>query len=201
MKNSVIIFLIICLTSCSKNENDNIPILPEITEVGANTFGCNVNDYLLIPREAYELNYNQNGVPFGKGISMEGDYYNSANTFSWRQFTVYNYKYRNNFYSIIFKLPNFPTMTIGTYNWGNSVYENEIVVEVYYLNNKTNEHQFYESHDFSGKLVVTKKEISTRIFSGTFTGIIKNRDGTKEIKIENGRFDMNLSTINNHFFP
>lgn len=201
MKNSIFVFIIITIFSCSINNDSGVLKLPEATEVGANTFGCYVNGYLLIPRESDQVHYNQNGVPFGKGISMEGDYYSSNNTFSWRQFTVENNKYRNYFYSIEFILPNFPTMTVGTYDWGNNVYDNEIVVNVYYQNYQTNEHQLYRSNDFSGKLIITKKDISTHIFSGTFKGIIKNQDGTKEIEIKDGRFDMNLMTINNHYFP
>ena len=201
MKNAILLFIIIAFSSCSKDDNGSVLKLPEVTEVGANTFGCYINGFLLIPREAYKLSYNQNGVPSGKGIRMEGDYYNADNSFSWRQFTVYNYKNRNNYYSIEFKLPNFPSMPIGTYDWGTSVYENEIVVNVYYINIETNEHQFYTSHDLSGKLIVTKKDNVSHTFSGTFFGTIKNQDGTKEIEIKDGRFDMNLMTINNHFFP
>lgn len=202
MNKKLFICLFIFLFSCSnENSNEENLTLPPISERGANTFGCYINDFLLIPRDADEISYNQNGVPFGKGIKMEGDYYNSDNTFSWRQFTVVNYKNKKNYYSIRFKLPNFPNMFEGSYIWGDSEHENEIVVMVFYTNSQTNEHQIYISNDSSGILHITKKDNSSSIFAGTFNGTLKNQDGTKQIEIKEGRFDMNLRTVNNHFFP
>ena len=53
--------------------------------------------------------------------------------------------------------------------------------------------------DYSGKLIITRKD--SYIFSGTFSGTLKDIDGTKEIKLTNGTFDFNLKSINAHIFP
>lgn len=140
-------------------------------------------------------------MPSGKGISMERDYYNADNTFSYRRFVIYNCRERKDFYAIEFEIPNFPTMINGTYIWGDNLYENEIIVKVYYLNNTTKEHQFYMSNNLPGNLVVSKNDSASHIFSGIFNGKLKSIDGTKEIEITNGRFDLNLATVNNHYVP
>ena len=130
---------------------------------------------------------------------MEGDYYDSENTFSHRNFTVTNYINKNNYYSIEFQLPNFPNMQAGKFDFGNSVYENKIVVIVTFFDTKTNKRFFFKSTDYSGKLIITRKD--SYIFSGTFSGTLKDIDGTKEIKLTNGTFDFNLKSINAHIFP
>ena len=200
MNKIILICFLGFLISCSRSD-DEILRLPDVTEVGANTFGCYINDYLFIPREAVKLRYNQNGVAIGRGITMDGDYYNSGNTFSHRVFTIVNNKEDKNYYSMRFDLPNFPTLIAANYDWGDNVKENEIFVSLFYKNIKTGESQLYTSKDLSGKLIVTKKENTTHVFAATFSGTLKNEDGSKMIEIKDGRFDLNLATINDHYFP
>lgn len=202
MKKIVLLIVVIVFSGCTKDKvTEEIIQIPAITEVGANTFGCTIDGFLLIPRDGTPLHYNQNGVCLNKGTSMEGDYYNSDNSHSFRYMKIYNYRKRNKYYSIEFYIPNFPTMGIGTFDWGNDLYGNDIVVSIYYLDNQTNTHEFFKSENLSGKLVITKRDNINHIFSGIFSGKLKNLDGTKEIKITDGRFDYNLQTVNNHIYP
>ena len=202
MKKLILLLFSLFLTiNCSRDNDESserfVAVLPQETQKGANTFGCFIDDFLFVPRDGNPLVYNQNGVCLNKGISMEGDYYNSDNTLSHRDFEINNY--RDNNYSIGFQLPNFPDMQASEFDFGNSVYEDKIVIIVTFFDNKTNKRYFFRSNNYSGKLIITRKD--NHIFSGTFSGILKEIEGTKEIKLTNGVFDFDLTSVNTHIYP
>ena len=55
----------------------------------------------------------------------------------------------------------------------------------------------YRSFNNSGNLEFTRLDINNGVYSGTFTVKLKNKDDENDIiEITNGRFDINLNTVN-----
>ena len=64
-----------------------------------------------------------------------------------------------------------------------------------------NKWQYYSSYENSGKVTITKYDFANRIVSGVFNAKLRLKDGTKEIEITNGRFDIKWSTLDKTSFP
>jgi hypothetical protein len=60
---------------------------------------------------------------------------------------------------------------------------------------------YYGSYENSGKVIITRYDLNNTVISGNFNGKLKLKNGTQEIEIQNGRFDINKLTIDNTIFP
>ncbi len=60
---------------------------------------------------------------------------------------------------------------------------------------KTGKYEIYGSYENSGKIIVTRGDKEKLILSGTFSGKLKEVDGEEIIEIKDGRFDINLKTL------
>ena len=202
MKNLAIIltFTILFFTSCSKKDDEpQIPIdqLPAITTIGANTAGCIINGLILVPK---------NGSQSIGGAAINGLNLIKGNNFwpnknDYWQLEIANKKDVNGL-GIFLWIKNMQNGN-GDYNIGQSNGElyadgpnnNQLIAGVSINGiNKT----FYSSVN-SGMIKIIRSDLATgiSIYSGTFSGILYNKDNkTETIQISEGRFDINNLTLN-----
>ena len=193
MKNQTIKIYLVLLTTlllgCSENENIVLPEtkdeLPPITQTGANTFGCLIDGNVFIPKD--KTGYTPPGGGTPKGIEILGN--NSVFVIQARNYT--------NIYIYIYIPENLPIKT--TYKFGSSPGVS------YGLNSPNLPHLFciinnkkFLSSKNSGEITFTKANFNSKIYSGVFNLTLKNQDNPNEtLEIKDGRFDINLITIDN----
>ena len=173
--------IILCSSQCKKNKT-NPPLtelekLPPITQTGANTFGCLVDGVAWLPNGRKP----QNG---GSNIQLYVD-----PTFQGGAFYVTGHQY-NNFQSKI-SFGSGGCTTGGLFDISlpfQSISYNR-------FNNTVNTCEF-SSFDIGtyrkGFFNISRYDLSTGIFSGTFEFTIKSQGCGDTIKITNGRFDVKL---------
>ena len=60
-----------------------------------------------------------------------------------------------------------------------------------------NNNFYYNSYENSGTIIITRFDTKNRILSGTFSAkLVNETDSTDIIEVANGRFDINLQTVN-----
>ena len=199
MKTTLFI-LFILLTGCSK-DNSGGPILslPPETQVGANTFGCLINNKLVIPRDG-------EGSIMGpaKGAYFFGGYPNATDYY---EIDIRDYKsYKTS--KILIHLQSVHLIGIGNYqidvsNGNNSIDGlNNNYINCRVFNKKTNSYQYYRSFENSGTCIITRYDFDNRIISGKFTAVLLNSgDLNDKISINIGRFDFNWGTLDQTYFP
>lgn len=191
-KQTFKIFFILITTlflSCSNNE-DLVELvtedsLPPITQIGTNTFGCLVNGKVFVPKD--KTGYTPPGGGTPKGIEILGD--NSVFVIQARNYTniaIYIYIPEN--------LPKQTTYLFGespgvSYGLNSPVYAHIFCI----INNKK-----YLSFENSGMIDFTKANFNDKIYAGIFNSKLRNQDSPNDfIEIKDGRFDINLITIDN----
>ncbi len=171
------------LTTCKDRTTEEFQDrLPPITQNGANTAGCLVNGKVLIPR-----NGTRNlGGPSAYGLSI-------SRLYGSFRLDIKNYKNGGFVHMYIRKLDDNKVI----YNIEQSDGEpfephsnsSESQLYVAYNNN------IYISSTNSGTINITKS--SYPIISGTFSASLYNKDNPSEkINITDGRFDINVATLN-----
>ncbi len=109
MKTIQILFIAItcfAIISCKKSVNQ-LSLLPPITDTGANTFGCLVNNIASLPKNGNPTW----STPFGKeGVSV---IFGS----DWIEFYVGNYQDGKPINSMMIHLQNVQQLKSGDYNW------------------------------------------------------------------------------------
>lgn len=184
--------LLISLTSCKTYGDDEfIPSLPPITTTGENTFGCYIDGNLLTPR---------NGTGY-QGASDDG--------MSWwsdsqeRDLTIRDYK------SGTGGMLNFHFDDIALHGEGEFTI-NESLCDYYLSNNNNNisitcswwdantqANRWYCSMENSGTVTILKYDPVNTILSGTFSCSMQEKTNPDHIiEITEGRFDLNLYTVN-----
>ena len=177
--------------------------LPAETQVGANTFGCVINNQVFYPRDG-----RYGGFPSGS-IHKAITFWDSGiyTSWVWNEIEVGNYNNSKPISSMIVHLQNLNTIGVGNYLWGIATFQNSIDGPMYnYLycsvfNSTTNTYDNYGSYDNSGKVTITRYDLPNRIVSGTFSGMLKIQNGTQLLEIQNGRFDLKWSTLDSTPFP
>jgi hypothetical protein len=193
MKKQIIkiclLFITTLFLSCSEN-NNLIPtvaeeVLPPITQTGENTFGCLVNGAVFIPKDKTGYTAPGGGTP--QGIEILGD--NSVFVIQARNYintAIYIYIPEN--------LPEQKTYVFDespgvSYGLNSPNYAHIFCV----INNKK-----YLSFEDSGLIDFTKANFDNKIYAGIFNVKLRNQDNPEEfIEIKDGRFDINLITIDN----
>jgi|TARA_B110000240_G_scaffold192433_1_gene236590 hypothetical protein len=192
-KNLQIILLLAVFTFFNCSNNDD-PIeqdqLPPITQTGANTFGCVINSETLIPKDS-------NGVPNAKGLEayykdnetfiVDANNYNDSNSNGKLYLYIYNLNSEGSYSldqseglsSFHFK-PNYSHLWCRVYD-------------------KITGNKKYISTTNSGTVQITKFDEINNIVSGVFNNLtlVNIDDSNDTIQIINGRFDINLNTVNN----
>jgi hypothetical protein len=189
LKTAILLFAI---TFLKCENNDPQEQLPPITQTGANTFSCIINGEILIPKDA-KGNLGGPGGP-RKGLSV---YY-----FQNKNFEIDAGNFRDvggdNIYININNLNS-----IGTYNFGLSSVQPASTFKPDYpycwagiTDNLDNEKR-YLSNTNSGTITITRLDNVNKIISGNFElTVFNNNDPNEIIRITEGRFDINLNTVN-----
>ncbi len=188
MKNTILFFFLLLL-SCSKSDPAEDPLakLPAETQVGANTFGCLINGQVFYPRDDTSTLFNPGGKGFTFWVSPGGPPY------TWRELEIQNLQDAKPANSMMIHLQGLDQIGIGDYVWHESNFQssidglmqNYVYAKIY--NSAVNGWQYYGSYENSGKLTITK---CNNIISGNFSGKLKLMNGTQELEIVNGRFDI-----------
>ncbi len=188
--------------SCSNEDNKNSSCednLPQITTIGVNTFGCCINDNLLIPRDGSgTLGGNDDGMSYFGGYPDITDYY---------ELDIRDFK-SDKTGKILIHMHQVHLNGIGNYiineSNGNHAIDglNHTYLHCRVFDAKTNSYQYYRSFENSGLLKITRYDYANGIISGVFDCVIKNSsDNSDTIKIKQGRFDINGYTLPNISFP
>jgi hypothetical protein len=202
MKKAILLLLITSvlwsLGGCSKDATlaTALDQLPQVTTTGANTAGYIINGKILIPKNG---SASFAGSSYGLRLNYGGNFYPDKNDF-WQLHISNNKDSENNFGIVLY---------IKNMNSGNGIYNinqsngqlsssfniNQIIAGI-----KTNGllNTYYSSND-SGAINITRSDLGygIAIFSGTFSCTLYNKDNTSEtIQVTDGRFDINVATLN-----
>jgi len=197
MKTTILktaILLFITFISCSTNNNEFTPTLPEATQTGQNTFGCYVDGNLLIPR-------NGTGTIYGPDRGMRFWALGSPPNYIYDEITIHDFKSnKDNRMDIHFV--NLHNNGIGSFlikesNCFNQNGANPTINIRCKYNGK-----WYCSIENGGTINITRYDYDNGIVSGTFSCTVQNKDNPNEtIEITQGRFDIHRPTLEFTNFP
>lgn len=201
MKNTILLLLLLFI-SCTKSDPAEDPLakLPAETQVGANTFGCIINGQVFYPRDGTSTLFNSGG----KGLILWGDSSIPIGIGNYGEIEIRNLQNAKPANSMMIHLQGLDQIKTGEYIWHESNFQssidglmqNYVYAKIY--NSLVNGWQYYSSYENSGKLKITKYD---NIISGNFSGKLRLQNGTDEIEILNGRFDINSTTLSSTKFP
>ena len=204
MKTKILLFLtILSLMACSSDDatpQDPFAQLPPETQTGANTFGCIINNQVFYPRDGTGTLFN----PGGRGLILWGDPSVPIGIGNYGEIEINNYQDAKPANSMLIHLQDLNQIGVGEYVWKESNFQSSIdglmqnYVYAKIFDESVNGWRYYGSYENSGKLYITKYN---NIVSGNFNGKLRLLNGTQEIEILNGRFDINSSTVSNTNFP
>ena len=196
MKNLILIVLITVLCfSCGNDDalTTNEKTLPPITQNGANTFGCYIDQLLFIPRDGDgTFNNNDRAVYFIGGYPEATSYY---------EIDVHDYKSEQTA-SIFMHVQSLDANGTGDYiiNESNGLTSidglNHTYMHCRVWRDDVGNYQNYLSYDNSGIINITHYSPSGRLVSGTFSGSVRNyQEPHDTIQIRQGRFDFKWDTL------
>lgn len=193
MKNLLFILIAFLLIGCRDSSDDNSPKLPPETQTGANTFGCLVDGRLFYPRDGtFDIMGNNKAVRYAGSASS---------TYQYDEIYVANFKDGKPINYMYFHIHDLPTKGVGEYVWKESNFnkgidglmQNYLYVRAYDYTTST--WKWYTSYENSGKIIITRYDITNRIVSGTYSGKLRTADGKETIEVTQGRFDINWEKL------
>jgi len=199
MKTTIFSLFLLLLISCSKDNPSNEPnlTLPPETQVGANTFGCNINGKLLVPRGNGTYNGDYPAILWG----------DPGGSINYYELDIMDLK-STKAGKIFIHMQGIHQMGIGTYVIDESNGQTSIdgydhnYMHCRIFNEQTNSFQYYRSYANSGILKITRYDFTNRIISGTFSGKLRNSvNPADEIEVTQGRFDIKWNTLLTTNFP
>ena len=188
-------FLLNLFLCGSCQQDDDQYALPPITQSGENTFGCIINGRVMIPRDGTgTFNLEDNGLRvFGSPESL--DYIEiRVNDFASKKTSgiVIHIEGLHN-------IGEYKVNESNCYQGVDSPSTTNIFCRVYDYKDKI--YRSYCSYSSSGYISITKFE-NDQFIAGEFYCSLRNvDDSSDEIKITEGRFDLNLSTLRSANFP
>lgn len=199
---AIITILFLALLSCTKDDiNDKNFKLPPETQTGANTFGVTINNQVYIPR-------NPTGVSVGN--SAKAVYFWGVTGGMWNEIEVVDGASDTGF-NIIIHLQDLQNIGASQYilkqsNFQKRIYstpQNHIYFKIW--DAKTLNYAYYGSVENEGVVNVFKYEGSLTqdwILSGNFSGkFVRYGNPEDVIYITDGRFDLNLNTLYDQYYP
>ena len=192
-----VLFLTILLGLSCSNNDDPQEQLPPITQNGANTFGAIVDGKVFASKDSYTFTP---GSSLTKGLEVlvGQNFFNSNGNDKWF-IRANNFKDTPGTYIYIYipsLIGEIKNHTIQESD-GSDGNERSNLPHSHIYSRIINRGE-YRSFENSGKLIFSKINIMNGIYSGTFSVKLKNKDNENEIiEIRNGRFDINLNTVNN----
>ena len=189
--------------ACNKDDDPiqpRVDQLPPATTSGANTAGCIINGKVLITK---------NGINSTSGFPVFGLKYFVGPNFGTPNFDEYfsldiqNLKNKKGIDYTIYVHLNNMILGAGLYNVGQSNGENYIdgpnnpQIIVNEINENVYTGKKFWSSPNSGTINITRFDYSNKIISGVFSCTLYNKDNpTETIQVTDGRFDINLVTLN-----
>lgn len=189
MKKIIFLFSLICFLSCCSNDatpKDPNSQLPPETQTGANTFGCIINNQVFYPRDGTGTLLNSGGKGFKWRVAPGGSK-------DFNEIEIRNLQDAKPANSMIIHLHGLDEIGVGEYVWKESNFQSSIdglmqnYVYAKIFDESVNGWRFYGSYENSGKVTITKYN---NIISGNFSGSLRLNNGTEEIEIIDGRFDI-----------
>ena len=191
LKPIVLLFILTLLSCSNKNTEDQ---LPPITQTGANTFGAIVDGRTFIPSDSYSTTP---GTPKFKGLQVYvgNNFKTSKGDDKWTILTG-NFKLNPSIYIYIY-IPSLKDLSTSyIINSSDGLEDSDLSnAHIYcHINGNSNT---YLSTENSGILEFSRLDIINGIYSGIFSVKLKNKNDENDIiKITEGRFDINLNTVN-----
>jgi len=187
LKTVVLLFFTIIISCISKDDPKDQ--LPPITQTGANTFGCVINGKYFVPSDAKTWSPG----PQPKGLNAG---------FTNNNFKIYAADLKNTnglyIYVYIYNLTQTGVYDIGQSNGETIDLFSPSFSHIFCTAIKNSERNVYYSNNNSGTITITHYDNINFIYSGTFSFTATNKDdATDTIAITDGRFDLNLNTLNN----
>ena len=186
IKITIFLTVLILTISCTKSSvQEEVDVLPPITEIGANTAGVEINGYVLIPKDGTNTGYLQYGSLI-KGLEVKvGPDFISSQGNSYLDLTIKNLDRKNGYF---FSLELEPVNQIGNittvgYPTAPRLYVGKEI-------NGAVQQQFY-SRANSFNVIITKLDFVSKIISGTFSGVVFDANNNK-LELKNGRFDVKM---------
>ncbi len=205
MKQSLYLALLaILLFSCGNDDDtDTSPTnertLPPITQTGANTFGCYIDDILFLPRDGDGTFNNSDpavlvwGDPTGNSLYQEYDLNDHKSEKTTSLFIHIQNLHQNTIDEYIVDESNGLTSIDGMQN---------SYMHCRIWRDDVGNYQTYLSYENSGIINITNYDLTLRLVSGTFSGSVRNFETPHDtIQITNGRFDFKWDTIDEADFP
>jgi hypothetical protein len=204
MKKIISLIVFALLASCTKKDEPTIiqDTLPPITTNGTNTAGCIINGMVIIPKNTMNTVFGGPSTIYGLSTHI-GSNFNPPDFNDFYTIEIINLKKREGInYSIYVQFNNL-TNGIGDYIVGQSAndpfvnYPDNPQILVQEFNNGIYTGKKFLSSPNSGLIKLTRFDYSNNIKAGTFYCTLYNKDNPSEtIKVTDGRFDINTSTLN-----
>lgn len=195
----LLLALIIGFTAmgCRDRETEPQDQLPPITQHGANTAGCIINEQIIIPKNGMGT-IPGSGIAYGLRTIIDSDP-NFPQKILSLEMTISNMQKKNDYTFFMhldtIEIPKtYYTMSIKKCN---PVCTIEIpYVRVTKFNNEGKAEKFYYSDKNSCKIILTKVDFQRGILAGTFSGEVYNeQDKNDKVSVTDGRFDINIGHI------
>lgn len=159
---------IIFLCGCRSSANEEEINLPAVTQTGENTAGCLIDGNIFVAQNG-SPNIGSTFIPYGILFSPPFD------------FAFSNYE-KTEIINLHFVSVNAPGEYLTT----------EENAKAIFFKDKNGDYYFSKVN--SGQLTINKLE--NGIYSGTFAAVLYSETTNKIIQITNGRFDVNINTLN-----
>ena len=193
LKATLLILLTFTLINCTKSDDQDQ--LPPATQTGANTFGAIVDGRAFTPADSYSTTPGNN--KFNGLQVLVGQKFSTSNGDDKWTILTGNFKINPSIYIYIY-VPTLINSSNNSFSINTSdglKNSNLSHPHIYtYFNNINN---LYLSYENSGSIEFSRLDITNGIYSGTFNVKLKNKNDANDIiEITNGRFDINLNTVN-----
>lgn len=202
----ILVFALVFWAIGSCQKDDPTPeekgfTLPPETQTGANTFGVTINGKVYIPRDPTGTSYWGDA---GHGITFTGNYpqnwyeiivIDGTSNIGFKIWIHFKNLFGDGVKKYILAQSNFQDNI-------DSIDNDHIFFKIW--DARISNYAYYGSVENQAEINVTKLDNNTGkwILSGNFKGKFVRYDNPNEfIQINDGRFDLNLNTINNHIFP
>ncbi|WP_018676634.1 DUF5025 domain-containing protein [Riemerella columbina] len=193
LKFSVLSVSLLLTTCKDRTMEEAQEKLPPITQNGANTAGCVINGYILVPKDG--INSISGHKVRGLGGYIGANFYTPILGDDYLSLKISNLKDKGKSYWIYLYMNNLKN-GVGEYTIGRGYAEIAPIGDHPYIfvreTNNNISGAIYLSGDNSGRVTITK--LTKNVCSGTFSGIVYNEDNpTEKIQITDGRFDINIT--------
>ena len=177
---------LLLVISCTKSSvQEQVDVLPAITEIGAGTAGVEINGYVLIPKDGTSTGYLQYGSLI-KGLEARfGSNFITSQGNSYFDLTIKNLDRKNGYFLWLELEPvtQIGNITTVGYPTAPRIYIGKEI-------NGSVQQQFY-SRANSFNVYITKLDFVSKIISGTFSGDVFDINNNK-LELKNGRFDVKI---------